>query len=109
MSSPVSVAEEKSSNVIDEHIETAESVTAEEEDDEDYKFTFGKFLAMLVCRNFHPASAKTQPLTCQKAFQMGYMCDIFVVGSTSTVLAAINRDIGMASTHCIICLKSWMM
>ncbi|KAF2491932.1 trichothecene efflux pump [Lophium mytilinum] len=44
-------------------------------EDEDYKFTFGKFLATL-------------------AFQQGYMADVFVIIMSSTILQDINRSIG---------------
>jgi len=44
-------------------------------EDEDYKLTFTKALAML-------------------SFQMGYMADVFVIIMSSTILTAVNRDIG---------------
>ncbi|KAF2815944.1 trichothecene efflux pump [Mytilinidion resinicola] len=44
-------------------------------EDEEYKFTFGKFLAVL-------------------SFQQGYMADVFVIIMSSTILLDINRDIG---------------
>ncbi|OCK74612.1 trichothecene efflux pump [Lepidopterella palustris CBS 459.81] len=52
----------------------------EDEDEDDFKFTFGKFMAMM-------------------AFSLGYVSDQFVVTFVGATLATVNRDIGPSASY----------
>lgn len=65
------------------HVEDASADTGHD-DDEDWKLTPGKFLAML-------------------AFQLGYLSDVFALSMISSLLEPINRDIGPSPNY------TWMV
>ncbi|KAF2817035.1 trichothecene efflux pump [Mytilinidion resinicola] len=74
--------EEKPSSLEPSHTEKTTDETSNESirSDDDFNFTFGKFLAIL-------------------SFQLGYFADLLVLTGTSAVLSVINRDIGPSASY----------